>query len=120
MEYTLSSHPQAAATARRSWINLAYWVLVTIIFLYDRTYLITKAGLPNFILCSIVRISLLIALAWTNIHWLIPHYLLRKRYAAYCWLVFLLILGYLLLQSLYDTWQYGFVIGPLMHTRLSS
>jgi len=120
MEYTLSSDLRADATARRSWINLAYWVLVTIIFLYDRTYLITKAGLPNFILCSVVRISLLIALAWTNIHWLIPHYLLQKRYAIYCWLVFLLILGYLLLQSLYDTWQYGFVIGPRLHARLSS
>ncbi len=42
-------------------IYLGYWVLVTIIFLYDRTYLITKAGLPYFFVCSIVRIALLVA-----------------------------------------------------------
>ena len=120
MEYTLSTNIKEGAAVRHSWINMAYWILVTIIFLYDRTYLITKAGLPNFLICSVVRISLLIALAWTNIHWLIPHYLLQKRYGSYFWLVFLLILGYLLLQSLYDTWQYGVVIGPTLHTRLSS
>ncbi|MBN9380983.1 MAG: histidine kinase [Chitinophagaceae bacterium] len=108
------------ATARRSWIYLAYWVLVTIIFLYDRTYLITKAGMPNFLICSVVRITLLIALAWANIHWLIPFYLLRKNYGAYFGLVFLLIITYLLIQSLYDNYLYGFVLGPGRNSRLTS
>lgn len=119
MQYTLSSNMEGT-TARRSWIYLAYWVLVTIIFLYDRTYLITKAGLPDFLICSIVRITLLIALAWANIHWLIPFYLLRKRYVTYCWLVFLLIIAYLSIQSLYDTYLYGYVLGPGRNSRLAS
>lgn len=119
MQYTLSSNMEGT-TARRSWIYLAYWVLVTIIFLYDRTYLITKAGLPNFLICSIVRITLLIALAWANIHWLIPFYLLRKNYGTYFGLVFLLIIVYLLVQSLYDTYLYGYVLGPGRNNRLAS
>jgi len=120
MQYTLSTNMKGGMTVRRSWIYLAYWVLVTIIFLYDRTYLITKAGLPNFLICSVVRITLLIALAWVNIHWLIPFYLLRKNYGAYFWLVFLLIIGYLLIQSLYDTYLYGFVLGPGRNRELTS
>lgn len=118
MQYTLSSNMEGI-TARRSWIYLAYWVLVTIIFLYDRTYLITKAGLPYFLICSVVRITLLIALAWANIHWLIPFYLLQKKYGTYFLLVFLLIIVYLLIQSLYDTYLYGFVLGPSRNSRLA-
>jgi len=45
-----------------------------------------------------------------NIHWLIPHYLLQKNYGAYFWMVFLLIIAYLLIQSLYDAYLYGFVL----------
>ena len=112
MQYTAISNIKNGLAARRSWIYLAYWILVTVIFLYDRTYLITKAGLPNFLVCSVVRISLLIVLAWTNIKWLIPRYLLKKRYSSYLGLVFLLIVGYLVLQSLYDYYLFGFVLGP--------
>jgi LytS/YehU family sensor histidine kinase len=68
----------------------------------------------------VVRITLLIALAWANIHWLIPHYLLQKSYGTYFWLVFLLVVSYLLVQSLYDTYQYGFVLGPGRNRRLVS
>ncbi|HEY4336257.1 MAG TPA: histidine kinase [Puia sp.] len=109
-----------ALPARRSWVNGIYWVLVTIIFLYDRTYLIVKAGLPSFFLCSVLRIGLLIALGWFNLHWLIPMYLLQRKYAVYFQLVLLLIIGYLVIQSLCDVLMYGFVIGPLFSQRLSS
>lgn len=106
--------------ARRSWIYLAYWVLVTLVFLYDRTYLIQKAGLPNFFICVAVRVTLLIGLAWLNIHWLIPRYLLRSRYGRYFGLVFLLIIGYLVIQSLYDYYLFGYVLGPNRNVRLSA
>jgi two-component system, LytTR family, sensor kinase len=107
-------------TTRRPWIYLAYWVLVTLIFLYDRTYLIEKAGLPNFFLCSAVRVALLMALAWLNIHWLIPHYLLRKKYSSYFGIVFSLIIAYLLIQSLYDHYLFGYVLGPNKNVHLST
>jgi two-component system LytT family sensor kinase len=107
-------------TTKRSWIYLAYWILVTIIFLYDRTYLIAKAGLPNFFICTLVRVFLLILLAWANIRWLIPEYLLPGRYASYFGWVLLLIIGYLLIQSLYDYYLFGFVLGPNRNGLLSS
>jgi len=106
--------------ASRNWIYLGYWLLVTIVFLYDRTYLITKAGLPYFFACSVVRIALLIGLAWVNIHILIPRYLFRKRYGSYFGSVVSLIIGYLIVQSLYDYYLFGFIIGPNRSSQLSA
>lgn len=103
---------------RRRYFYTAYWVMVTLIFLYDRTYLIQKAGLPNFFICALVRVSLLIALAWANLHWLIPRYLLRGRYWSYFLLVLLLLVGYLVVQSLYDFYLFGYVLGPGRNRRL--
>ncbi|WP_257667913.1 sensor histidine kinase [Parapedobacter tibetensis] len=116
----ISSNIRNGLAVKRPWIYLAYWVLVTLIFLYDRTYLIEKAGLPNFFICSAVRVTLLIALAWLNIHWLIPRYLLRRKYGNYFGLVFLLIIGYLLMQSLYDHYLFGYVLGPNRNVHLSA
>jgi len=102
------------------WIYLGYWVLVTIIFLYDRRYLITKAGLPYFFVCSIVRIALLIGLAWVNLNVLIPRYLFKKHYPSYFGLVLLLIAVYLIVQSLYDYYLFGFIISPNKGGQLSA
>ena len=112
---TDKSHP-----SRQRYFYAAYWVMVTLIFLYDRTYLIQKAGLPNFFICAIVRVSLLMALAWLNIHWLIPRFLLHKKYTTYFAFVLLLLLSYLVLQSLYDFYLFGYVLGPGRNARLSS
>ncbi len=120
MQHTTSSGVKNGIIARRQWIYLAYWILVTLIFLYDRTYLIQKAGLPNFFICVAVRVTLLIGLAWLNIHWLIPRYLLQRRYGSYFGLVFLLIIGYLVIQSLYDYYLFGYVLGPNRNVRLSA
>lgn len=105
---------------RRSWVNGIFWVLVTILFLYDRTYLIYKAGLPSFFLCSVVRIGLLVGLAWVNLHMLVPMYLLSKRYVRYFELSLLLVVAYLLLQSLFDYVLYGYVLGPGWNANLST
>lgn len=105
---------------RRNYFYVAYWVMVTLIFLYDRTYLIQKAGLPNFFICAVVRVSLLIVLAWVNIRWLIPRYLLQGRYAGYFVLVLILVLGYLVIQSFYDYYLFGYVLGPNRNVRLST
>jgi two-component system LytT family sensor kinase len=108
-----------ALPARRSWINGIYWVLVTTIFLYDSRYLIVKAGLPSFFLCAVIRIGLLIVLGWVNLRWLIPEYLLKRRYALYFQIVLLMIIGYLVIQSVCDISLYGFVLGPGYNKRLS-
>lgn len=109
-----------ALPIRRGWMNGIFWVLVTVVFLYDRTYLIVKAGLPSFFLCSVVRIGLLIALGWFNLRWLIPMFLLRHRYGPYFVLVVLLIVTYLLAQSLFDYILYGYVLGPGWNANLTT
>jgi two-component system LytT family sensor kinase len=120
MQFPGSTDIDNGSAAKRRWIYISYWVLVTLIFLYDRTYLIQKAGLPNFFICCVVRVSLLMVLAWANIRWLIPRYLLHGRYAGYFSLVFLLLVGYLLVQSLYDYYLFGYILGPYRKTQLSA
>ncbi len=93
-------------------VHTAYWVLITGFFLYEKRYLIYKAGLPYFAACVIVRIVLLIGIAYLNLHYLLPRYLLTGRYWRYFSLVLLSILGYLLVQAFYDYIIYGFVIAP--------
>jgi len=96
-------------------LNLGYWLIITLIFLYDRTYLIRKAGLGHFAECTAVRLFLIISLAWLHLYYLIPHYFLAKKYVAYFTLLIVSLSLYVSLQSLYDIYLYGFVIGALSY-----
>ncbi|QJW92279.1 histidine kinase [Spirosoma taeanense] len=99
-------------TVKYALVHTAYWVLITGFFLYEKRYLIYKAGLPFFAACVIVRVVLLMAIAYLNLHYFLPRYLLAGRYVRYFGLVLLSILGYLLVQAFYDFILYGFVIAP--------
>lgn len=90
-----------------SWL---VWVAITVLFLYERTYLIQKAGLPHFIACTAVRVGLLMGLCYVHLRVLIP-LLDRAKYVFYGFLTGLLVFLYLLLQGLYDRYLFGFVIG---------
>lgn len=92
-------------------IHLIYWVFVTTLFLIERDYLIQKAGLPHFIECTAVRVGLLVLLTYINTAWLMPVFLFSKKYGSYVLAVLGLIAGYLALQSLYDYYLFGFVLG---------
>ncbi len=96
-------------------LNLAYWLIITLIFLYDRSYLIRKAGLGHFAECTAVRLFLIISLAWLHLYYLIPHYFPAKKYLAYFTLLIVSLSLYVSLQSLYDIYLYGFVIGALSY-----
>jgi hypothetical protein len=100
-------------SAEKQLLNLGFWVVVTLIFLYDRTYLIQKVGLGHFAQCITVRLFLIISLACLNNYFLIPRYFLNKRYGRYFGLLFLFLATYVSLQSLYDIYLYGFVIGAI-------
>lgn len=97
--------------SRKDWVYLGFWILVTIVFLWDRKYLIQKLGLPNFFLCSVIRVALLIGLAWLNINWLIPRYLTRQKYTVYLLLTLGLVILCLVLQGIFDYLMFGFLIG---------
>jgi len=92
-------------------LHLIFWVIITLIFLYDRRFLIQKAGLGHFAECTIVRLALIISLSYFHIFYLIPKYLSARKYTAYSLLLLLSFSIYVVLQNLYDIYLYGIVIG---------
>jgi len=99
----------------RKLLNLGFWVVITLIFLYDRKYLIQKAGLGHFAECTVVRLGLIISLAYLHLYYIIPRYFSQKRYLSYTALLILSLGIYVSLQSLYDIYLYGFVIGAVSY-----
>jgi two-component system LytT family sensor kinase len=99
-------------TVKHALVHAAYWILITGFFTYEKRYLIYKASMPYFVICVIGRIGLLIVIAYLNLHYFLPRFLLRRRYGAYFGAVLASILGYLIIQGFYDYYLYGFVIGP--------
>jgi len=96
-------------------LTLGFWVVVTTIFLFERRYLIQKIGLGHFAECIAVRLTLIISLAYLHLYYLIPRYFSAKRYFSYFALLILSLALYVSLQSLYDIYLYGFVIGSISH-----
>jgi len=94
-------------------VHAAYWLMITAFFIYEKKYMIVKSGLPSFVACISVRIALLIIVAYVNLHFLLPKYLVKGRYLKYFMLVLLSIAGYMLLQSLFDIFLYGYILGPM-------
>jgi len=92
-------------------LHLVLWVVITLIFLFDRRFLIQKAGLGHFAECTIVRLTLIISLSYFNIFYLIPKYIPTGKYMVYSALLLLSVAIYVTLQSFYDVYLYGFVIG---------
>lgn len=99
-------------------IHTAYWLLITGFFIYEKRYLIYKASMPYFVACVSVRILLLMVIAYLNLHYFLPRYLLKKRYVVYLMAVVLSVIGYLIAQSLFDFYLYGYVIGPMRNSDL--
>ncbi|MBY0436525.1 MAG: LytTR family transcriptional regulator DNA-binding domain-containing protein [Cyclobacteriaceae bacterium] len=95
----------------RKFYVILYWVLITLIVLYDRRFLTQKAGLGHFIECTVVRVGLLMALAYLNIYFLIPRLLDKEKVIAYIVAIVSAVGFYLLLQQAYDVYLYGFVLG---------
>ncbi|WP_316811698.1 LytTR family DNA-binding domain-containing protein [Pedobacter heparinus] len=105
-------------TIKHIMLHAGYWILITAFFCYEKRYLIYKAGLPYFILCVTGRITMLVGVAYINLHYLLPRYLAKGTYLRYFLLVLLSVLGYLTLQSIFDFILYGFIIGPTLNSNL--
>lgn len=97
-------------------VHTAYWIFITGFFIYEKRYLIYKASMPYFVICVTARILLLILVAYLNLNYFLPKYLLKKRYYQYFTAVILSILGYLFVQCLSDFYLYGYVIGPMRNS----
>lgn len=98
-------------TKRKDWIEFGFWLVVTLVFLYERRYLIQKIGLGHFVECTVVRVGLILSLAYWNLSYLIPRLWETKKYLSYGLSLSVSIFLYVTLQGLYDIYLYGFVIG---------
>ncbi len=94
--------------------HLLFWLVVTLLFLFDRRYLAQKLNLPHFIECIAVRLGLLIGLAYFNLRILIPRFLPQNKFA-YTTLLVLVVIAYTLIQNAYDVYLFGYVIGDSNH-----
>lgn len=99
-------------------IHSTYWLLITGFFIFEKKYLIHKASMPYFVVCVTARIALLIVIAYLNLQYFLPRYLLKKRYLAYFTVVIISVIGYLIVQSLFDFYLYGYVVGPMRNSHL--
>jgi sensor histidine kinase YesM len=105
-------------TLKHALMHGAYWVLITGFFIYEKKYLIYKASMPYFVACVTGRIVLLILIAYLNLQYFLPRYLLKKRYLAYFTAIIISVMGYLTAQSLFDFYLYGYVVGPMRSSHL--
>ncbi|RDC55664.1 histidine kinase [Pedobacter chinensis] len=99
-------------------IHGIYWLLITGFFIFEKKYLIYKASMPYFVACVTMRIVLLIIIAYLNLQYFLPRYLLKKRYLAYFIAVIISVIVYLAAQSLFDFYLYGYVVGPMRTSHL--
>lgn len=94
--------------------HFLFWLIITVIYLYDRRYLIQKFNLPeHFAACVTVRLLLIISLVYFHLYYLVPKFFKMKKYGAYGLLLVLSLLVYVSLQNLYDIYLYGYVIGDV-------
>ncbi|SDD12483.1 sensor histidine kinase [Pedobacter soli] len=103
---------------KKTLIYTAYWILVTGFFLYEKKYLLYKANMPYFLACVSVRVILLMVIAYLNLHIFLPKYLIKKRYGSYAASILLSVMAYLVIQSLYDWYLYGYIVGPLYRSNM--
>lgn len=97
--------------------HLVFWTIVTLIFIYDRRYLIQKFNLPeHFVACVVIRIGLLISLVYFHLKVLVPKFFQKRAYVKYLFLLLVSLLAYVSIQNGYDIYLYGFVIGDI-HSR---
>jgi DNA-binding LytR/AlgR family response regulator len=107
-----------AITVKHALLHTLYWILIAAFFAYEKRYLIYKANLPYFLICVTGRVFLLVAIAYLNIQYFLPKYFMKKQYLHYVLLVLLSVAGYMVAQSLFDYFLYGYVIGPMRNSNL--
>nr|WP_294942268.1 LytTR family DNA-binding domain-containing protein [uncultured Mucilaginibacter sp.] len=95
--------------------QLLFWIIITLLFLYERRYLIDKAGLPSFLACVTVRVAMLMGLAYLNLNIFLPRFFAKGKLWLFALFLIASIAVYVALQGAYDMFLFGFVIGDIRH-----
>ena len=82
--------------------HIIFWVITVMFFVYSRIDIIERGGWFQFLLEVFIRNVLLIVICYITILLLIPKFFQAKKYGAFVFIAFLLLLLYALVKSEHD------------------
>jgi two-component system LytT family sensor kinase len=82
--------------------HILFWTITIVFHIYNRRYLIEKAGWDQFILEILIRNGLLAIIVYINILVLMPKFFQTKKYGNFLLLVLLLLIFYTVFKNLHD------------------
>jgi hypothetical protein len=82
--------------------HILFWVITIAFHIYNRRYLIEKAGWDQFIWEVLIRNGLLAIIIYINILVLMPKFFQTKKYGHFLLLILLLLLFYTVVKDLHD------------------
>jgi len=84
--------------------HILFWTITIIFHVYNRNYLISKAGWDQFILEILIRNGLLAIIIYINILILMPRFFQTKKYGSFLSLILLLLIFYTVIKNLHDAY----------------
>src|SRR3954451_24742385 len=84
--------------------HILFWTITIVFHIYNRRYLIEKAGWNQFILEILIRNGLLAIIVYINILVLMPKFFQTKKYSHFILMILLLLLFYTGVKDLHDAY----------------
>ena len=84
--------------------HVLFWIITIAFHIYNRRYLIEKAGWDQFILEILIRNGLLAIIIYINILVLMPKFFQTKKYGRFLLMILLLLLFYTGVKDLHDAY----------------
>jgi len=90
--------------------HILFWTITIVFHIYNRRYLIEKAGWDQFILEILIRNGLLAIIIYVNILVLMPKFFQTKKYGSFLLLILLLLIFYTMLKNLHDAYLNSLIV----------
>jgi hypothetical protein len=84
--------------------HILFWIITIAFHIYNRWYLVEKAGWDQFVLEVLIRNGLLAIITYINILVLMPRFFQTKRYGRFLLMILLLLLFYTVVKDLHDAY----------------
>lgn len=93
--------------------HVLFWLATISFHAYNKSYIINKISIGDFVGELFVRNILLAGVIYGNLWVLIPRFFDTKRYGLYFLSLLATVLLYVLFKNLHDMYLYGYVVGDL-------
>jgi two-component system, LytTR family, sensor kinase len=91
--------------------HVIFWTATVCFHMFTRTTLIETAGLIQFLLEIVLRNSLLAAVIYFNLRFLIPKFAKKNKLMFYTGFLAMSMMGYALIKNAHDVYLYGYILG---------